>query len=173
MSARQSPIARLGRTGRAVKRGQFMEKYAHEPGCPLRTIVLRLVGTALILSASGVWVIDAGMPGSEFLLLKLGVTVFCFLCGASLLSGEIRATEPAGDSRVVRLFPPERTARSSKERPGYGKRESTRLAPPRPPAKFVDLRDSDGTVLMRLLIQDTKARGALRMQLGRAWGTGV
>ena len=58
---------------------------AFAPNWPLRTVLFRIIGTALILSASGVWIMQDGMLDPELMLVKLGITVFCFFCGDSSL----------------------------------------------------------------------------------------
>ncbi len=62
---------------------------------PLREAVLHLIGTALILGASGLWLVEVGTPGAEYLMLKLGLTVIGSLSGAALLSRQAPRPMPA------------------------------------------------------------------------------
>ena len=55
------------------------------PNQPLRTLMFRIVGTAMVLSASGMWLMPGSQNTADLVLIKLGVSVFFFLLGLALL----------------------------------------------------------------------------------------
>jgi len=139
---------------------------AFAPNWPIRTVLFRIAGTALVLSASGVWIMDGGQLDPELMLVKLGITVFCFFCGLALLMRNHQDNQPdayfdpiRGEVRVLQKNDrgrPETVLRRS-----YDSLGSASFA-----GKSVTLFDVDGSQLMRLMIDDKAVRSALRTQLG-------
>lgn len=135
------------------------------PNWPLRTILFRIAGTALLLSASGMWL----MPGSQFtadvVLIKLGVSVFFFLCGLALLMRNHVDNQPdayfdpiRGELRVLQ--------KNNRGRPQTVlRRRYDTLGSARFTDKMVEMYDVDGSLLMRLPIENAEVRHALRSQL--------
>lgn len=127
--------------------------------------VFRIVGTALILTAPLMWV----MPGSSFApevaLIKLGASLFFFLCGLALLMRNHVDTLPE-----VYFDPIRREMRvlqkNDRGRPQVVMRRSyDSLGGARITARAIELWDVDGSVLMRLPVENPDVRQALRMQL--------
>lgn len=127
--------------------------------------LFRVIGTALILTAPLMWVLPGMETTGIAALMKLGVTVFFFLCGLALLMRNHVDTMPE-----VFFDPIRRELRvlqkNDRGRPEVTMRRSyDSLGGARISARTLELWDVDGSVLMRLPIENPDIRQALRMQL--------
>ncbi len=127
--------------------------------------VLRIVGTALILTAPAMWVVPGALFTDDVKMLKLGASVFFLLCGLALLlrnridacpeacfdpiRRELRVLQKAANGR------PETVLRRSYDSLGCAKITKNQI----------ELWDVDGSILMRMPIDSAEVRQALRMQL--------
>lgn len=135
------------------------------PNWPLRTIIFRVVGTALVLSASGMWLMPGSQNESDVVLIKLGVSIFFFLCGLALLMRNHADNQPdayfdpiRGELRVLQ--------KNNRGRPQTVlRRRYETLGSARFSDKMVEMYDVDGSLLMRLPIENAEVRHALRSQL--------
>ncbi len=131
----------------------------------LTRIVFRVVGTALILTAPAMWVLPGAIFTADMMLMKLGVSVFFLLCGLALLMRN------HVDARPEAYFDPIRRElrvlqKNDRGRPLTVMRRSyDSLGGARITAREIELWDVDGSVLMRLPIENHDVRHALRMQL--------
>ncbi len=135
------------------------------PNWPARTLMFRIIGTALVLSASGMWL----MPGSQYapdvVLIKLGASLFFFLCGLALLMRNHEDNQPDA------YFDPIRSEvrvlqKNNRGRPQTVLRRSyDTLGSARFTNNSVEMFDMDGSMLMRLPIENAEIREALRAQL--------
>lgn len=64
------------------------------PNWPVRMVMFRIIGTALMLSSAGMWLMPGSQFGADVVLIKLGVSVFFFLCGLALLMRNHPDTRP-------------------------------------------------------------------------------
>jgi len=135
------------------------------PNWPARTVLFRIVGTALVLSASGMWLMPGSQFGSDVVLIKLGVSLFFFLCGLALLMRNHSDAQPDA------YFDPIRQElrvlqKNSRGRPQTVLRRAyDTLGSARFTGNNMEVYDVDGSLLMRLPIDDADVRHALRTQL--------
>ena len=135
------------------------------PNWPIRTVLFRVIGTALVLSASGMWLMPGSQFGADVILIKLGVSIFFFLCGLALLMRNHADNQPdayfdpiRGELRVLQ--------KNNRGRPQTVlRRRYDSLGSARFSDKTVEMYDVDGSLLMRLPIDNVEVRHALRMQL--------
>jgi hypothetical protein len=135
------------------------------PSQPLRTLMFRILGTAMVLSASGMWLMPGAQYASELVLIKLGVSIFIFLLGLALLMRNHSDNQPdayfdpvRGELRVLQ--------KNSRGRPQTVLRRSyDTLGSARFTNDTLEMYDVDGSILMRLPIENAEIRGALRSQL--------
>jgi len=130
----------------------------------IRTL-FRIVGTALVLTAPAMWVLPGSFFQSDVLLMKLGVSVFFLLCGLALLMRNHIDTQPEAYfdpiRRELRVL-----QKNDRGRPETVMRRSyDSLGGARITSRVIELWDVDGSVLMRLPIENPDVRHALRMQL--------
>ncbi|GGH26157.1 hypothetical protein GCM10010973_13770 [Cribrihabitans marinus] len=132
---------------------------------PVRKVLLRIVGTALILGSAGLWILPGSSVMPETALMKLGVSVFFFLVGLALLMVHHEHNQPDAYfdpiRREVRVL--QKNARGRPQtvlRRGYDSLGSVKFSD-----CFMELYDMDGSVLMRLPIETPEIRHALRTQL--------
>ena len=135
------------------------------PNWPVRILMFRIIGTALVLSAAGMWLMPGSQYGAEVVLIKLGVSVFFFLCGLALLMRNHQDAQPDAyfDSirNEVRVL-----QKNNRGRPQTVLRRSyDTLGVAKFTENTVEMYDLDGSMLMRLPIDDADVRNALRMQL--------
>ncbi|PCH67180.1 MAG: hypothetical protein COC12_11895 [Rhodobacteraceae bacterium] len=136
------------------------------PNQPLRTLMFRIVGTAMVLSASGMWLMPGSQNTADLVLIKLGVSVFFFLLGLALLMRNHSDNQPdayfdpiRGELRVLQ--------KNNRGRPQTVLRRSyDSLGSARFTNDMLEMYDVDGTILMRLPIENADIRNALRTQLG-------
>jgi len=139
---------------------------AFAPNWPVRVVIFRIIGTAFIFGASGMWMLPGSLVDRDLMLIKLGVSIFFFFCGLALLMRNHEHNQPDA------YFDPIRNEvrvlqRNDRGRPQTILRRSyDSLGKAEFSSNAVELFDVDGTLLMRLLIDDANARVALRKQLG-------
>lgn len=142
------------------------------PNWPVRVVIFRIIGTGFIFGASGMWMLPGSMVDKDLMLIKLGVSIFFFFCGLALLMRNHEHNQPDA------YFDPIRSEvrvlqRNDRGRPQTILRRSyDSLGKAEFSSNAVELFDVDGTLLMRLLIDDASARVALRKQLGGLIVTG-
>lgn len=138
---------------------------AFAPNWRARAVMFRLLGAAMLVAASSLWVLPAPELDGELRLIRLGVSVFFLFCGLALFLRRTREIQPDAYfdpiRREVRVL-----RKNDRGRPQTILRRSYDSLGS---AKFVNssvqLVDVDGSVLMRLVIEDAGAREALRAQL--------
>ncbi len=159
-------ISQLNEIGQDSEERHLPLMVAFAPNWPVRTVLFRIVGTALILSTSGVWIMYDGTLDAEMMLVKLGITVFCFFCGLALLMRNHEDNQPDA------YFDPVRKEVRVMQRNDRGRPETIlrrsydSLGSADFTDKTVSLFDVDGSLLMRLNVDDKLVRNALRTQLG-------
>ncbi|MEO1733104.1 MAG: hypothetical protein AAFR45_05675 [Pseudomonadota bacterium] len=129
-------------------------------------VVFRVLGTALVMVASGMWLVPATELGPETMLIKFGASLFFLLCGLALLMRNHEHALPE-----VYFDPIRRELRvlqkNAKGRPETVLRRSyDSLGGAMMSTDAIELWDEDGSTLMRLPLSDDAARRALRKQLG-------
>lgn len=135
------------------------------PNWPIRTVLFRVTGTALVLSASGMWLMPGSQNEADMVLIKLGVSIFFFLCGLALLMRNHVDNQPdayfdpiRGELRVLQ--------KNNRGRPQTVlRRRYDTLGSARFSDKTVEMYDVDGSLLMRLPVENADVRHALRSQL--------
>lgn len=136
-----------------------------EGGRALIRTIFRIVGTALILTAPLMWVLPGTTTAPDILLMKLGVSFFFFLCGLALLMrNHVDALPEAYFDPIRREL--RVLQKNDRGRPQTIMRRSyDSLGGARITSRAIELWDVDGSVLMRLPVEDPDVRQALRMQL--------
>ena len=138
---------------------------AFAPNWPIRILVFRIIGAAMVLSASGMWLMPGSSTNPDLVLIKLGMSVFFFLCGLALLMRNHQDTQPdayfdaiRGEVRVLQ--------KDNRGRPEMVLRRSyDSLGSASFNGETFEMFDKDGTMLMRLPIENAETRDALRAQL--------
>lgn len=151
--------------GRFQEHAPLMLSFA--PNWPVRVVMFRIAGTALVLGAAGLWLLPDAAAGGDLKLFKLGISIFFFFTGLALLMRNHSDNQPdayfdpiRNEVRVLQRNDrgrPETILRRSYDSLGCARFDNT----------SVELYDVDGSVLMRLLIDDAEVRKSLRQQLGR------
>ena len=136
------------------------------PNWPVRVVMFRVFGTALILGAAGMWMAPDISEGMDLTLIKLGVSVFFFFCGLALLMRNHEDNQPDAYFDPVRqevrvLQKNDRGRPQTILRRAYDTLGGVDFS-----GNSVSLFDVDGSVLMRLIVDDADVRRALRGQLG-------
>ena len=132
------------------------------PNYHLRSIVMRVVGAAMVLSSTGIWLMPGAAYDPEMALIKIGISVFFLFAGMALMM----INDPDGHPDAY--FDPIRRElrvlqRSGKGRPrtvlrrGYDSLGSVRFKD-----RSVELFEIDGTLLIRLPINLGSTRQLLR-----------
>ena len=132
-------------------------------GGAMVTILFRICGTALILTAPALWVLPGSSADADLMLMKLGITLFFFLCGLALLMRNHEDAQPQ-----VYFDPVRREIRvlqtNNKGRPetvlrrGYETLGAAHIT-----KRSIELWDLDGSILLRIPLPDASSRQALRM----------
>lgn len=135
------------------------------PNWPVRIVMFRIAGTALVLSASGMWLLPGSQFGADVVLIKLGVSIFFFLCGLVLLMRNHQDNQPDAYFDPIRhevrvLQKNNRGNPQTVLRRSYDTLGSAHFSD-----STIELYDKDGSMLMRLPIEDADVRDALRAQL--------
>jgi hypothetical protein len=136
------------------------------PNWPARVVLFRVTGTALLLGAAVMWVVPGRLDDPDMGLFKLGISVFFFFCGLALLMRNHQDNQPDAYFDPIRhevrvLQKDNRGEPRTILRRSYDSLGSVDFG-----AKAVALFDRDGSVLMRLAVEDADVRRALRIQLG-------
>lgn len=138
---------------------------AFAPAWPVFAFLFRVAGTALVLSSGAMWLMPGSLVEPDMLLIKLGLSVTFLLCGLALLM--IHHI----DNRPDAYFDPIRNEVRVLQKDKRGRPKSVlrrsydTLGCARFRDNLVEVFDVDGSLLMRLPIQDRDVRQALRMQL--------
>ncbi|MBL4767009.1 MAG: hypothetical protein JKY94_04745 [Rhodobacteraceae bacterium] len=138
-------------------------KLTHGGTAAILTIVFRICGTAMVLTAPALWLLPGSTVSPDLMLMKFGVTLFFFLCGLVLLMRNHVDAQPE-----VYFDPIRREIRvlqmNNRGRPETILRRSyDTLGAAHITKRAVELWDVDGSILMRLSLPDAKSRQALRM----------
>lgn len=138
----------------------------YEANWPLIKVFFRVIGTALILMSAGMWVVQTPWFTPDLILLKFGSSLFFLMCGLALLMRNHTEAQPDAFfdpiRREVRVL-----EKDDRGRPRTVLRRSyDSLGGANIQNKTVQLWDVDGSLLMRLVLDDDDARRALRAQLG-------
>ncbi len=135
------------------------------PGWPLIATLFRIIGAALVLGAGLMWIVPAGAIGPDLMLIRLGLSVTFLLCGLALLM--IHHVDNRPDAyfdpvrREVRVLQKDRRGRPQP----VLRRSYDTLGCARFHQRTVEIFDMDGTLLMRLPVEDHNVRHALRKHL--------
>lgn len=159
----QSRTAEAASGNEAEDQNTVMLSFA--PNWPLRVVMFRVAGTALIMAAAGLWMVPGSLEDGELLLLKLGISIFFFFCGLALLMRNHEDTQPDAYFDPIRhevrvLQKNDRGHPQTILRRGYDSLGSADFR-----NNSVELYDVDGSLLMRLVIDDPAVRQSLRSQL--------
>lgn len=135
------------------------------PNWPVRTILFRVSGTALVFGAAAMWLMPGAQAHADVVLLKLGVSVFFLFCGLALLMLHHADNQPDAYfdpiRREVRILQknhrgrPQTILRRSYDSVGSAKFHE----------RSMELFDMDGSLLMKVPVDSAEIRHALRMQL--------
>jgi len=151
------------------KSNQFHEPppvmLSFERNGPARVVMFRVFGTAFVLSASGMWLLPGTSVDAELMLFKLGISIFFLFCGLALLMRNHADNQPDAYFDPIRhevrvLQKNNRGRPQTVLRRSYNSLGSVDFA-----RNTVRLYDMDGSLLMRLVIEDPDARQSLRSQL--------
>ncbi|NIZ13294.1 hypothetical protein HCZ87_07825 [Phaeobacter sp. HF9A] len=136
------------------------------PGKSLASMLLRLLGGCMVLSAAGIWLVPGAGEDPELALLRIGVSVaFVFLGLVLLLSRESRVeTEIKFDARRAELrierILPNGCSRLLLRR-GYASLGAAKVT-----GRSVILLEHDGRVLIELPLEGRTQRRMVCAQLG-------
>ncbi|WP_264213751.1 hypothetical protein [Leisingera thetidis] len=139
-----------------------------EANWKLRIVVLRLLGVAMILSSTGLWLVPGAGADPEMNLIRMGVSI------AFLLGGLVLMTAHQPGSGPEACFDPVRRElrvlqRDSRGRPRTVLRRSyDTLGGARLTASAVQMLETDGSLLIELPIGSAEMRSHLRDQLSGA-----
>lgn len=135
------------------------------PNWPVRTVLFRILGTALVVSSAAMWALPGADTGPELVLMKLGSSICFLLCGLALLMTNHADNQPDA------YFDPIRRELRVLQKNNRGRPETVlrrsydSLGSARFRERQMELYDVDGSLLMRLPIASTEIRQALRLQL--------
>lgn len=139
---------------------------AFAPAWPILALVFRIAGTALVLSSGAMWIMPGSLVETDLMLIKLGLSLTFLLCGLAMLM--IHHVDNRPDAyfdpirKEVRVLQKDRRGRpQSVLRRSYDTLGCVRFRD-----HLVEIFDVDGSLLMRLPIEDRDVRHALRSQLG-------
>ncbi|SLN44879.1 hypothetical protein TRL7639_02408 [Falsiruegeria litorea R37] len=135
------------------------------PNWPIRTVIFRIAGTALILGSAGMWVLPGTSVDPDLIVMKLGLSFFLLLSGMVLLMMHHVDNQPDAYfdpiRREVRVL-----QKNNRGRPQTVLRRSYEsLGSVKFHERQMDLYDVDGSILMKLPLASPEVRQALRNQL--------
>ncbi|MBY6055837.1 hypothetical protein [Leisingera daeponensis] len=139
-----------------------------EANWKLRVVVMRLLGAAMILSATGLWLVQGAGADAEMNLIRFGISVAFLLTGLVLMT----AHEPEGQAEAC--FDPVRRELRVLKRDAQGRprtvlrRSYDTLGGARLSAATVQLFEGDGSLLIELPLGSAAIRSQLRDQLSGA-----
>ncbi|WP_240931848.1 hypothetical protein [Parasedimentitalea denitrificans] len=157
--------------GKAAPRGLYAMAEAlplvlsFEPNWQLRSIVLRVIGAAMILSSTTIWLMPGVAYDPEMGLIKIGISVFLLFAGIALMMVNDPGTHPDA------YFDPIRRELRVLQRTGQGRprtvlrRGYDSLGSVRFKDRSVELYEIDGSLLIRLPLSLGSTRKLLREQL--------
>ncbi|MCF6231711.1 MAG: hypothetical protein L3J36_01220 [Rhodobacteraceae bacterium] len=154
-----------GRASRPSNESAASLVLGYAPNWPIRILVFRVVGAAMVLSASGMWLMPGATTSSDLVLIKLGMSIFFFLCGLALLMRNHQDNQPDA------YFDPIRNEVRVLQKDNRGvpemvlRRSYDTLGSACFNGDMFEMFDPDGTLLMRLPIEDPASRETLRQQL--------
>jgi hypothetical protein len=154
-----------GRASRPSTESAASLVLGYAPNWPIHILLFRVTGAAMVLSASGMWLMPGAASAPDLVLIKLGMSVFFFFCGLALLMRNHQ------DNRPDAYFDPIRNEVRVLQKNNRGVPEMvlTRSYDSVGSACFngdmFEMFDPDGTMLMRLPIEDPGSREALRQHL--------
>ncbi len=131
----------------------------------LRAVLLRGLGVAMMLSASGLWLFSRGDLDPELNLMKVGISVLLFVLGAALATLSTPRNQPEA------CFDPVRRELRVLRRDTHGRpktvlrRSYDTIAGARLSNGSVQLFESDGSLLIEVPLGSVAARRQLRDQL--------
>lgn len=132
---------------------------------PIHILLFRIIGAAMVLSASGMWLMPGAASAPDLVLIKLGMSMFFFLCGLALLMRNHQDTRPEAYFDPIR----NEVRVLQKNNRGVPEMVMSRSYDTLGSACFngdnFELFDPDGAMLMRLPLEDASSREALRQQL--------
>lgn len=135
------------------------------PDWPLLVLMFRVIGTAMILSSAGMWLMPGSRVEADLMLIKLGVSLFFFLLGLVLLMRNHVDNQPDAYFDPIRhelrvLQKNDRGRPQTILRRSYDTLGSVDFQ-----TNSVTIYDVDGSMMMRLSINDDGVRHSLRSQL--------
>ncbi|KIC08329.1 hypothetical protein RA19_20365 [Leisingera sp. ANG-M1] len=139
-----------------------------EANWKLRLVLLRVLGAAMILSSTGLWLVPGAGADPEMNLIRIGISV------AFLLAGLVLMTAHEAENRPEACFDPVRRElrvlqRDSRGRPRTVLRRSyDTLGGVRLTASTVQMFETDGSLLIELPVGSAAMRSHLRDQLSGA-----
>ncbi|WP_253279883.1 hypothetical protein [Phaeobacter sp. 11ANDIMAR09] len=134
----------------------------------LRTVVLRGLGLAMMVSASGLWLFPSSSADPELNLMKVGVSVLFFVLGFVLTTLRDLRNQPEA------CFDPVRRELRVLRRDAHGhpktvlRRSYDTIGGARLSDGAVQLFENDGSLLIEVPLGSTAARSQLRDQLSGA-----
>lgn len=134
------------------------------PNWHLRSIVMRVVGAAMVLSSTGIWLMPGAGADPELTLMKIGISIFLLFAGMALMM----VNDP--DSHPDAYFDPIRRELRILQRNGQGRprtvlrRGYDSLGSVRFKDRSVELFEIDGSLLIRLPLSLGSTRKLLREQ---------
>lgn len=158
-----SGAAAFGATARAVPLSLRLEA-----NWKLRVVMFRLLGAAMILGSTGLWLVPGAGAEPEMNLLRIGVSVAFLLAGLVLMT----AHEPG--NRPEACFDPVRRELRVLQRDSQGRpctvlrRSYESLGGVRLTAASVQMYEVDGSLLIELPVGSAAMRSQLRDQFSGA-----
>ncbi|MFC3119333.1 hypothetical protein [Jhaorihella thermophila] len=138
---------------------------AFAPNWPIVSAIFRIVGTALIISSGAMWLVTGSQFSPDLMLMKLGLSLIFLLSGLAMLM--VHHVDNRPDAYFDPIRCEVRVLRKDKRgRPrSVLRRDYDSLGSARFHGRLVEVFDVDGSLLMRLPVDDAETRHALRMQL--------
>lgn len=133
-----------------------------------RTVLLRGLGVAILLSATGLWLFPSSVADPELNLIKVGVSVAFFVLGLVLLTVSDPSSHPEA------CFDPVRRELRILKMDSYGqpktvlRRSYDTIGGARLTDGAVQLYENDGSLLIEIPLGSVAARSQLRDQLSGA-----
>lgn len=131
----------------------------------IRAVLLRGLGVAMMLSASGLWLFTGSNVDPELNLMKVGVSVLLFVLGVALATLSTPGNQPEA------CFDPVRRELRVLRRDSHGRpktvlrRSYDTIAGARLSKRAVQLFESDGSLLIEVPLGSVTAHSQLRDQL--------
>lgn len=139
-----------------------------EANWTLRLVLQRFFGTAMLVSAAGLWLMPEAGAGHDLTLVRLGISLALVLVGLALLSPRDARSRPEACfdpiRRELRVLQCDAQGRPRTVlRRSYDTLGGARLT-----AATVQLFEADGSLLIELPLSSAALRGQLRDQLSGA-----